>query len=108
MDTPETRFKQAKDRLSIAAARCLAGDRTAIAEADAAMAQVEDFCRHYARAREEMAERTTAKAAFTVAAQATLSGDPKAERMARNALVELDTARTDLNNVKGNPDGRYR
>lgn len=108
MSTQETQFESAKKRLSDAAARLLDGDSSAIAEADAAMAQVEDFCRHYARAREEMAERTTAKAAFTVAAQATLSGDPKAERMARNALVELDTARTDLNNVKGNPDGRYR
>lgn len=41
MNDPQTQLQAAKDRLSIAAARCLAGDRTAIAEADEAMAETE-------------------------------------------------------------------
>lgn len=36
----DTKLKQAKDRLSLAAARCLAGDRAATSEADAALAEV--------------------------------------------------------------------
>ena len=50
-----------------------------------------------------MAERATAKAAFTVAAQATLRGNPEAERMARNALVELDAASADLSRLQNAP-----
>ena len=38
----------------------------------------------------------TAKAAFTTAAQAAISGDPDAEHLAKTALAELDAARAEL------------
>ena len=45
----------------------------------------------------------TAKAAFTAAAQAAISGDPDAEHMAKTALAELDAARTELNRLQDAP-----
>ena len=44
-----------------------------------------------------------AKAAFTAAAQAAISGDPNAERMSMDALAELYAARADLLRLHGAP-----